>query len=273
MLFKEDDPNSYPSNKSSEPYVDRSQWFQRKNTVTVNGIEQIKVVFEHDYENGDYYEVLALEKVTEIPYNKTNEELQDLFREKETGFFSDPIYSQVDINDLETFLEAFIKDAERYGRDMSWYNKNNYALKFDSFDQFINENGYDPIYSSDLDFSSVNGGIAERGTIRISEKWWKEQPFLDNHNLHIQFLWELFARLLFTLDSICESGHILSRCGINHFGMVFSSPDEDKNFQKAAQKMFAGIKQKSWLSCSLGSTTMTKTPPPVPVLKRNSPQK
>jgi len=269
-IFKDNDPNYSSSNKSSEPFVDKSETFSTENIISVYGVEQIKIILKYTTNLGDRYDIIILQKVDEIPFDKTNEELQSLFRDKKTGFFSDPIYSQVNINDLDSFLDVFIADAKRYGRNMNWFNSNNYTLKFDDFDDFIKENGYDPIITSNLNFSCENGGIAYGGTISVSEKWWRNQPFLERHNRHIQFLWERFAVLLLTLDYICESGHILSYCGINNYELNFSDPDENINFQQAARKMFTGEKQKSWLNCFGKNILSNEEQTPTPFFEFNS---
>ena len=47
------------------------------------------------------------------------------------GFYADPIFSKIDHNNLFSYLEAFILDAERYGVDLSYINDACINLFFD----------------------------------------------------------------------------------------------------------------------------------------------
>jgi uncharacterized protein YoxC len=236
----DDGDESSDSPYSSEPYLDKSIWFSDDYEIEILAADQIKIT--ESFEGGDgkrYYIVMYFSKVDFIPYDRTNEELQAIFRDKMTGFFSDPIYSQVDVTDLTSFLLAFIEDGKRHGRDMSWIVPSNYNFEFDS-----------SVFTLGIDYHLLNcegGGRTVEATFRVNKKWWDKMAFVDQRNLHIQIFWEVFANSLFTYDYFEEEGHLLSYGGAGL--MTFDNSEEKFNFQEATKKMFQGIGQRSWHSC------------------------
>tara|TARA_X000000950_G_scaffold109743_1_gene138332 strand:- start:2074 stop:3555 length:1482 start_codon:yes stop_codon:yes gene_type:complete len=269
IVRKDNDFKYFENPYSSEPFVDKNITFSGNHNIEVLGVDRIKIVVEYQINESKLYDIFYLAKTETIPYNKTNEELQTLFREKKTGFFSDPIYSQVDVTDLSSFLSAFIEDGKRYGRDMSWINPNNYTLRFDSFSSFIAQNDYDPLYQ--IDYESVScegGGRTTKATFRISRNWWDKLYFVDLQNLHIQILWRIFASVLFTYNYFEGEGHLLSYGGTYYpYDFTFNDPEEKYNFQEAARKMFQGVDQNSWSGCSSKQGTPFKTHPKKTFLK------
>lgn len=262
IVRKHNDPEYFDNPYSSEPFLDKSIWFSDTYEMEVLGADRIKVVEWYETGDGTRYDVMHLSKVDSIPYDRTNEELQTLFREKKTGFFSDPVYSQVDVTDLSSFLLTFIEDGKRYGRDMSWINPSNYNFRFDEFLPEKAINGSAPNYQVGYDlFVCKGGGRTEKATFRINKDWWDRMAFVDQRNLHIQIFWRIFARTLFTYDYFEGEGHLLSYGGSDIYQMTFDDEEEKYNFQEAARKMFQGIDQISWSSCSSKGTVPINTSP------------
>ena len=85
--------------------------------------------------------------------------------------------------------------------------------------------------------------------------------FVDQRNLHIQIFWQIFARTLFTYDYFEGEDHLLSYGGSDIYQMTFDDEEEKYNFQEAARKMFQGIDQISWSSCSSKGTVPINTSP------------
>jgi len=250
IVRKHNDPSYFDNPYSSEPYLDKDNYIHGEYEIEVVGVDKISIAESIDV-GGARYDVFHLTKIDSIPYNLTNEQLQTIFKEKKTGFFSDPIYGQVDVADLNSFLKAFIEDGKRYGRDMSWINPSSYTLKFDSFSSFIALNGYDPGYLIDFhNLTCEGGGRTTEATFRISKAWWDNLSFVDKRNLHIQVLWRIFANTLFSYDYFDGEGHLLSYGRSDIYQMTFDHLEEKYNFQEAAKKMFQGIDQTSWTGCT-----------------------
>lgn len=87
-------------------------------------------VLHREYYTGGNRISFLLEKIEEkdIPHRKTHEEIMELVQGK--GFWSDPIYAEIDPLVPETYVIAFIKDAERHGLDLSFVDVNKITVAF-----------------------------------------------------------------------------------------------------------------------------------------------
>ena len=65
---------------------------------------------------------------SEIPFKRTHEEIMTMVAGK--GFWSDPIYSQIDPLDPKSYVIAFINDAARHGVDLSFVDVNKITVEF-----------------------------------------------------------------------------------------------------------------------------------------------
>ncbi len=54
-----------------------------------------------------------------FPKSKTEKELTDLFKAKNLGFYSDPLYRTLDPSDPMDYIRVFIEDGKRHGVDLS----------------------------------------------------------------------------------------------------------------------------------------------------------
>ena len=83
-----------------------------------------------EYLNAGVLNSWILKKIDEndIPYRRTHEEIMALVKDK--GFWSDPIYSQIDPQKPETYVIAFLADAERHGVDLSFVDVNQILIEF-----------------------------------------------------------------------------------------------------------------------------------------------
>ena len=89
-----------------------------------------RYTINREYLNGGVLTSWVLEKIneSEIPYKRTHEEIMALVAGK--GFWSDPIYSQIDPLIPETYVIAFMADAERHGVDLSFVDVNQILVEF-----------------------------------------------------------------------------------------------------------------------------------------------
>ncbi len=83
-----------------------------------------------EYLNAGILNSWVLEKIdeSEIPNKRTHEEIMALVQGK--GFWSDPVYSQIDPLVPETYVLAFLADAERHGLDLSFVDVNQILIEF-----------------------------------------------------------------------------------------------------------------------------------------------
>ncbi len=83
-----------------------------------------------EYLNAGILNSWVLEKIdeSEIPNKRTHEEIMALVQGK--GFWSDPVYSQIDPLVPESYVRAFLADAERHGLDLSFVDVNQILIEF-----------------------------------------------------------------------------------------------------------------------------------------------
>ena len=78
------------------------------------------------------------------------------------GFYADPIYSQIDPNNLYSYLDVFILDAKRYGVDLSYVHEGCANMILDP--NFTGAAG-----------ASFGGCIDNQVRIKINKTYWEEQ--------------------------------------------------------------------------------------------------
>ncbi|TMU56854.1 InlB B-repeat-containing protein [Flagellimonas algicola] len=89
-----------------------------------------RFVIHRQYNSGGARHSWLLKKIeeSEIPHKKSHEEIMELVAGK--GFWSDPIYAEIDPLVPETYVTAFIKDAERHGLDLSFVDLDKVLVEF-----------------------------------------------------------------------------------------------------------------------------------------------
>lgn len=178
-----------------------------------------------------------------------------------TGFFSDPIYSTIDKNDISTFIKAFVKDAERYGVDLSHVDVNDY--------RFI-------VYSSLL-----SGGLAtpplcmKTIDFGLSRDIWEEKNHYEDVSDLLFVVWHELGHAILELNHPCAQNQLMEgnpsfpvddnldsctgytpRQG-NPF--YYNHPDQRYNWQRAVRDMFLG-KNQSTDDCAKNRTGQSFCP-------------
>ncbi len=185
--------------------------------------------------------------------------------ESTVGFKGDPIYSKIERNNFESYLEAFIEDAKRYGVDLSHIDTNDYT--FNIVEEFPCPDGGSICFGGVL---ATAGSLCDRHIeVNILKDLWERGMTFDYHDALIQVLWHEFGHTILSLDHVCEPYHILSttdgrvaadsnaECTIVPAGKSgglsfrFDHPDERLNWQRAVKDMFTKHQQISY-DCGKG---------------------
>ena len=154
----------------------------------------------------------------------------------------DELYSQIDYNDPYSFLDIFIKDAKRFGVDLSNVDVDNAQIKID---YELGEGAYSvlPCVPNNVRIV-VSGNLWDRRNDDLTNKYWA-----------ISYMWHEFGHDILGLDHLCKGGHIMSGrhtpCqgeeGNQEFKVMwdfrYNSPDNYLNFQRANEEMFLMVDQ------------------------------
>ncbi|MCY3999054.1 MAG: hypothetical protein OXE55_06840 [Flavobacteriaceae bacterium] len=185
--------------------------------------------------------------------------------ESTVGFKGDPIYSKIERNNFESYLEAFIEDAKRYGVDLSHIDTNDYT--FNIVEEFPCPDGGSICFGGVL---ATAGSLCDSHIeVNILKGLWERGLTFDYHDALIQVLWHELGHTILSLDHVCEPYHILSttdgrvaaasnaECTIVPAGKSgglsfrFDHPDERLNWQRAVKDMFTKHQQISY-DCGKG---------------------
>ena len=168
------------------------------------------------------------------------------------GFYADPVYSQLDINDPASYLTVFIQDASRYGVDLSSIDPNNYTFNIIPDSQWT---------AQAVAYASR---VCDDNRIEITYKQsaWNEHRVTDysvDIPLSLKVMWHEFGHDILNLQHVCLGDHIMSGrhqnpqiifnandCNTEYitlYGMGWDNLDPKRNFQRAVQDMFNGTNQ------------------------------
>lgn len=168
------------------------------------------------------------------------------------GFYADPVYSQLDINDPASYLTVFIQDASRYGVDLSAIDPNNYTFNIIPDSQWT---------AQAVAYASR---VCDDNRIEITYKQsaWNEHRVTDysvDIPLSMKVMWHEFGHDILNLQHVCLGDHIMSGrhqnpqiifnandCNTEYitlYGMGWDNLDPKRNFQRAVQDMFNGTNQ------------------------------
>ena len=176
---------------------------------------------------------------------------------KGIGFYADKIYSNIDFDDPNTYLSAFIQDAARNNIDLSY-------IDIDVFEfTIIPDNEWTGSSSAFASRSCFDSQI----NITFKESVWEEGkvPFKTSIPDAVKIMWHELGHDILNLDHVCLGDHIMSGrhqepkivystadCEeeyITLYGMDWDNLDPRKNFQRAVIDMFAGTEQ-IYINCS-----------------------
>lgn len=217
----------------------------------------LKIIINKDKDNEKtQYAQLVLSPTGSIPYvNNRNEDLLAQYRLLGTGFFSDPIYGQIDLFDPYSHFKAFKLDALRHGVNLNHLNKEEFELIWES-DDFQLSAGY---AFEVCDFNRLGVGLRRSN--------WEKVIVTDFSEYRIQLMWHEFGHSILSLQHLCQGGHIMTgrhqdpqiinnndECetpNVNVFRLVYDHNAPYYNFQRAVKDMFEGYMQKEF-DCSSG---------------------
>ena len=118
------------------------------------------------------------------------------------GFYADSIYGSIDPNNLLSFVDAFVLDAQRYGVDLSYVRDNCYNILIEDF-------GSSPI-SGRAAASCVDSQVR----VTLNKETWEQniQPFLDHPSgfykdpfmFGFHLIWHELGHDILNLDHTCN---------------------------------------------------------------------
>lgn len=207
-------------------------------------------------ENYQYYKFLKWEGDIESTENplalKINQDITLSAVFTLTTYLDDEIYSQIDYNNPYSFLEAFIKDAKRFGVDLSNVDVVNAQI---IIDYGLGEGAYSVLPCNPNNVKIVYGG----------NLWDRRNDDMTNKLWAIGIMWHELGHDILGLDHICPGGHIMSGTHTpcqgeeeteREFKVVwdlrYNSSDPYLNFQRAVEDMFLMVNQYK-INCSLNS--------------------
>ena len=171
----------------------------------------------------------------------------------------DEIYSQIVHNDFESYIKAFIKDAERHGVILDSIDIKGAILD-------LREEGEPFWFGAATDVcnpKSVN-------VIWNPNDWDNPKLFTDDNIRKLTFFWHEFGHTILGLRHTCTNGHIMtSSVGANCQGpvvqtegvgeinithMSFNSKEPVRNFQRAVDDMFS-LKDQYHYECRTSFTS------------------
>ncbi len=144
-----------------------------------------------------------------------------------TGFFSDAVYGTIDFDDPNSYLEAFVMDAERYGVDIR------FALdQVFTFQWFNKSAGQSDAYAYLC--------IPESIFIQYDIDSWDGHTSGDQSNQRLRLMWHEFGHAILEYNHSCDHSSIMyshNSCvgDILPFSGVVSSWDD---FPTAAKNLF-----------------------------------
>ena len=161
------------------------EWLGPGSTYSTPAINETKLYrSEEAYsEDGFYY--------NDQFYSK--HELIQLYRSRGIGFYSDPIYTNIDQFDANSFFNAFKADARRHG-----------VVLDNDVSDFSFRLGRGPAYGigNCSNGSTIIGGV--------SEGYWNWQVIHDNFSHKLFLMWHEFGHALLNQAHLCQRGHIMT---------------------------------------------------------------
>ena len=195
------------------------------------------------------------------------------------GFYADSIYNSIDPNNLLSYVDAFILDAQRYGVDLSYVRDNCYNVVIEDFGLMT------------ADGKTSAHCVDSQVRVELNKKTWEQniQPFLDHPSgfykdpyiFGFHLIWHELGHDILNLDHTCnETPNFLNQYSECEEGsdiylqytssMLWFTDDnnpetsqENKGFHRAVSNYYKLINQNPY-SISYLSTTHEDIPCPVP---------
>ena len=195
------------------------------------------------------------------------------------GFHADSIYSKIDPNNLLSYVDAFILDAERYGVDLTYVRDHCYNIVIEDFGSFP--------AAGRTNASCVDSQVR----VELNKEYWEQtiQPLLDHPNgfykdpymFGFHLIWHELGHDILNLQhtcnetpnflnhySACEEGSnvILQYTSKMLWFTVDTNPEtsqENKGFHRAVSNYYKLINQIP-ITIKTPSSTHDDIPCPVP---------
>ena len=180
----------------------------------------------------------GLVKLDEIPNDYSHEEIMELVEGK--GFWSDPIYSQIDPLDPKSYVLAFIEDANRHGVDLSFVDPNKITVNFREEGQA----GLSHRMCIDDD----------RVVISYNQAFWDNASYYDLTNSRITVMWHELGHDLLNSSHPVEGdlNQIMNQSLVKQGKPKWDDSDPMFSFRRMVDDMFSGTGL--YYTCNNGST-------------------
>ncbi len=187
---------------------------------------------------------------------KSWNDIKDIYDyHSESNFLSESIYSQIDQDNPKSYLEAFIKDAERYGIDLSHVNP----------DELITDFWYGPTDQwgrNVLAWGSITCSDTEN-KIGYNYSSFKSDFLTDNRYGKLYVMYHEFGHTVLGLKHTCAKNHIMTSGSSGDYSCNGDPVDNNidlsnvEGFKKAVEHMFSGYNQ-FYYDCYLNNTSNGK---------------
>lgn len=215
--------------------------FQQTDDNLIDRRTSVETVEREYYVNGNR-NLWVLNKIEEddIPDWYTHEEIMQRVSGK--GFWSDPIYSQIDPTNPVSYVEAFIRDAERHGVDLSHINLSEVTIEF-------RETGT----AGASHLSCVDD---ERVHLSYRSDFWRSAAYFDVNNERLSVMYHELGH------DILNSGHpsentnaqFMNQGEIGGKGIKWSN-DPDISFERMVDDLFSNSDHATIYTCSNSANT------------------
>ena len=186
--------------------------------------------------SGDFIEIYGNEIHKFSHYS--HEEIMELVEGK--GFWSDPIYSQIDPLDPKSYVLAFIEDANRHGVDLSFVDPNKITVNFREEGQA----GLSHRMCIDDD----------RVVISYNQAFWDNASYYDLTNSRITVMWHELGHDLLNSSHPVEGdlNQIMNQSLVKQGKPKWDDSDPMFSFRRMVDDMFSGTGL--YYTCNNGST-------------------
>ena len=193
--------------------------------------DENQIVIEWTYGQNNFVDTYVVELI--------EEELTDISEVQPTeGFWGDPVYSQIDWHNPNSYIEAFIQDAARHNVDLSHVR---------------NQNWFSDVMFNHFATGAAYGVCRDYIEVRYHEGQWLENSWFDNHNERISLVWHELGHDVLNLDHNYENYNYDTGEGTFEIMGGFTwrgfdeYPDDPywfyRNFVDMKTRMFEGIRQ------------------------------
>ena len=215
--------------------------FQQTDDNLIDRRTSVETVEREYYVNGNR-NLWVLNKIEEddIPDWYTHEEIMQRVSGK--GFWSDPIYSQIDPTNPVSYVEAFIRDAERHGVDLSHINLSEVTIEF-------RETG-------SAGASHLSCVDDERVHLSYRSDFWRSAAYFDVNNERLSVMYHELGH------DILNSGHpsentnaqFMNQGEIGGKGIKWSN-DPSISFERMVDDLFSNSDHATIYNCSNSANT------------------